>query len=176
LAIGGSFTGKNTYINQVNTALCASTLDQYGLVLQGNLHTSKTKVNGTATSDKIIATKCAVQASTLDFNKMYSRSMQLSEHFMSLFPSYAMDGLGAVAKIEAQGFYTSDKYQVFTMAAHCNEGCLNANSYFLCTQARMCQIPSQVVSTMRGMLLGDGLWSGPEAKPEGIVVFNVSIS
>lgn len=187
LAIGGSFTSQTSTINQQNTASC----DNIGLALQGAINAQHVQVYGdAAVSDEqapSLSTKCAVQSIDLDFNTMYSKSMQLSQHLAGLFPSYTIDNLGIVVKVMAQGLpemsNKQNKYQVFTMNTYCSSACASkycdacmTKSYFQCTEDRVCQVPEQALSDMQGMMLGDGIWNGPleQAYPfDGLVVFNV---
>lgn len=170
LAIGGSFTSGHAVINRLST-VCS----EIGLVLQGDLNAKQVTVNGVSTNPTVESKHCAAAAPRdIDFSKMYSQSMQLSEHLAGLFPNYTMDRFGAVVKVLAEGLVNHQR-QVFTMNAYCTEDC-PTKSYFQCSQDRICQVPSRALSEIHGMMLGEGLWKGPleqQYSMDDLVIFNV---
>jgi choice-of-anchor A domain-containing protein len=191
LAIGGSFTGENAFLNQRNQLTCAAETDSvfghHGLILKGAINSS-IKVNGFAhvanlsTSNTITVPlrECSVKTAVTDYDFEATRSnvLGMSRHMAGMFPNWTIDKQGVLVKVIAESAqHLVQPYNVFSLPAFCNSATCERKSYFDCTEDQACEIPSHALSDIDIMILGKGVWTGPleQAFPKDeMIIFNVS--
>lgn len=189
LAIGGSFTGENAFLNQRNELTCAAETDSvfghHGLILRGAIN-SPIKVNGFAhvadpvsNSINVPLRECSVRTAVTDYDFETTRSnvLGMSRHMAGMFPNWTIDKQGVLVKIMAEDEQLEQPYNVFSLPAFCSLFSCERKSYFDCALDRSCEIPSPALSDIDAMILGTGVWTGPveQAFPKDkMIIFNVS--
>jgi hypothetical protein len=196
LAIGGSFSGENAFLNQRNQLTCAEETDSvfghHGLILRGAIDSSNVQVNGfahitaaagnAASDTHIIAAplrECSVKTTMTDYDFEVTRSnvLGMSRHMAGMFPNWTVDKQGMLVQVMAAGVELKQPYHVYTLPTFCSSTTCEHKSYFDCSTGRTCEIPSEALSDIDNMILGKGVWTGPveQAFPhDKLVIFNVS--
>lgn len=189
LAIGGSFTGENAFINERNELSCgaetqSSVFGHHGLILKGATK-SAIKVNGFAhikEEDSNVITplnECSVKTAVtnFDFELARTKALAMSREFAGMLPNWSIDNMGAIVNIVAEGISVKQPYNVFSMPAYCAAGPSQARNYFACTDSHDCETPAQHLSDVHAMFLGKtSNWTGPVAQEypqDNLMIFNV---